>query len=461
MLEQVLLPAFDAGVATDADLLWALLGQRPNRPFQKVFKELGEASSMLRRGTLSQCAAVVVRRAIDRVVEIELNRGEQATEASLPALYLRNASGGQALLKLLDALPGEPVRELQEPTSANPTDVSRAGVWSWLIQSTWPTEEDTPAAFAAAVNATQIGEETLLRTAVFAPQWAEHVEAALSWPGLAEAVWWLRAHTRRGMWIINPDKKEVWQTSIQRRTAFSLEALDEGAVDADWFSRAFAGLGEGRWDRLATMAPFASPDAGYERAVRNAQILLGRAMPLPPRPAATMDDVLPKLHRYVTGHPKTAVFEPPASDAQIADAERSLTLPIPDDYKSFLRQFDGGFLIQDGTREDWVDKEHAAWNSNQLMGCAGLAWATEMLKDMYWIDLDLPWEHVGFCHTDGQQFLAFAPASHPSPGAVLRVSEGEMPEDWTAIYPTFAAFLDAFLRLEGHGDVAWPDFRAP
>ena len=172
-----------------------------------------------------------------------------------------------------------------------------------------------------------------------------------------------------------------------------------------------------------------------------------------------MHDVLRRLRQYVTAHPQTAVFDPPANDSQIADAEQVLKLPIPDDYKRFLRQFDGGFLIRDRTRNDWVSKEHEAWNSNQLMGCTGLSWATDALKDMYWINLDVPWEHVGFCHTEDQQFLAFAPPSHPSPGAVLRVIEGEMPPNWDAIYPTFAAFLDAYLRLEGHRDVAWPDFR--
>jgi hypothetical protein len=277
MLEGVLLPAFDAGAATDADLLWALLGQRPNRPFQKVFRELGEASSMLRCGTLSQRAAAVVERAIKRVVEIELNRGEQATEATLPALYLRNAGGASTLLQLLEALPGEPVRTLTEPTESNPRDVSRAGVWSWLIQSTWPTAADTPVAFAAAAKLAQVGEDTLLRTAVFAPQWAEHIEATLGWPALAEAVWWLRAHIRRGIWIVNPDKKEVWQAAVQRRAKLSFDEMHEGAVDADWFARVVGVFGEERWHRLAGVAKFASSEMEYERAVRSAATMLERA----------------------------------------------------------------------------------------------------------------------------------------------------------------------------------------
>lgn len=277
MLEEVLLPAFDAGAANDADLLWVLLGQRPNRPFQKVFKELGEASSLLRRGRLSRRAASVVQRALDRVVEIELNRGEQPTEATLPALYLRNAGGAHTLLQLLEALPGEPIRELTEPTCSNPTNVSRAGVWSWLIQSTWPTADDTPAWFAAAARAAQVSQETLLRIAVFSPQWAEHVETTLDWPALAEAVWWLRAHIRRGIWIINPDKKEVWQASLQRRTAFSLEELDEGAVDADWFARVLDKLGVERWHRLQAIAKFASSGTEHERAVEFAATMIGKA----------------------------------------------------------------------------------------------------------------------------------------------------------------------------------------
>jgi hypothetical protein len=276
MLQGVLLPAFDAGVATEADLLWALVGQRENRPFDKAFRELREASSLLRQGVLTQRAAAVVRRAIDRVVEIELRRGEERTEASLPALYLRNAGGGETLLQLLEALPGEPLRDCTDPSSATPTDVSRPGVWSWLIQSTWPTAEDTPAGFAAAAKSAQVSEETLLRTVVFAPQWAEHVETALGWPGLADAVWWLRAHTRRGIWIVNPDKRQVWEAAIRARTPSAPEQLSDGAIDEDWFARVIGSLGEARWRRVASAAKFASADDAYRRAVLSADGLLGR-----------------------------------------------------------------------------------------------------------------------------------------------------------------------------------------
>ena len=80
-------------------------------------------------------------------------------------------------------------------------------------------------------------------------------------------------------WMLAPDKKEVWQASLQRRTAISLEELDEGAVDSEWFARVLNGLGEERWQRVAAMAKFASSDAEHERAVRSAETMLGRASP--------------------------------------------------------------------------------------------------------------------------------------------------------------------------------------
>lgn len=173
-----------------------------------------------------------------------------------------------------------------------------------------------------------------------------------------------------------------------------------------------------------------------------------------------MDHVLRRLQAYIAEHPETAIFDPPATPAHIAATEQALKLPIPDQYKSFLLTFDGGFITtRGGKRDTWLSKEHQAWNSNQFMSCAGLTWATKALQDMYGTDPEGPWASLGFFQTADQEFLAFAPPTHPTPGAVLRVIPGEVPVDWAAIYPTFESFLVAYLDQQGHDNVIWPDFR--
>lgn len=92
----------------------------------------------------------------------------------------------------------------------------------------------------------RLADETLLSLAFYAPQWATHVEAALGWPGLEEAVWWIHAHTMDRRWSVQEEVRQKWHAAIRQRTPLAMEDLLEGAVDVAWFGRVSSGGAPGK-----------------------------------------------------------------------------------------------------------------------------------------------------------------------------------------------------------------------
>ncbi len=272
-----ILASFEAGAANEHDLIDSLLGPRADdAPFSSSsgFFELRHATTALRRGTLSPRVAALVRRVVDRVLEVELARGESPTPGSPAALCLNGPGGLDLLMRVLSAIGRDP--KLQRNSTWGEKSLNKPAVFSYLLRSTEPAADDTPARFAAAAKSADLGEDLLLAVALYAPQWVRHVEAAVGWESLAEAVWWLHAHTKDSAWRVDSEIRDGWNAEIRKLTPLTLEDLVEGAVDVQWFERVYAALGEKRWARLDEFARYASGGAGHKRAQLFARAMLGR-----------------------------------------------------------------------------------------------------------------------------------------------------------------------------------------
>jgi hypothetical protein len=148
-------------------------------------------------------------------------------------------------------------------------------VFSHLVRCCFPHESETVADFKAKTLAAKISEDRLVELAVYAPQWAIHVEHALGWKGLAEGVWWIHAHTKGEDWSVDKEIRDLWDADLSSRTALSSADLIEGAVDVAWFLRVHESLGQSRWSKLYEAAKFASTGAGHARARLFADAMLG------------------------------------------------------------------------------------------------------------------------------------------------------------------------------------------
>jgi hypothetical protein len=266
-----IITAYEAGGATEADLLYQLIGARGTTTWH--FADL-RALSARKPSPLTEKYPVLkelVGRCRERIIEVELARGDMATAASVPAMALRWSGGLRTLLRLLRALGRTPFVRGWTYDS-----MSKAAVFSHLIRSTFPGETDTPEQFTAVAKEARIPEQRLVELAVYAPQWAAHVERAVGWPKLSEAVWWIHAHTKDTGWSVDQEIRDTWAAQVSERTPLSGQALLDGAVDVAWFHEVHEALGEVRWAQLYKAAQYASGGGGHKRAQLFSDAMLGR-----------------------------------------------------------------------------------------------------------------------------------------------------------------------------------------
>ncbi|HLK56092.1 MAG TPA: DUF5724 domain-containing protein, partial [Chthonomonadaceae bacterium] len=268
-----LLDAYRLKEASETDLLDQLLGPRPENPyghrgFENLHRLTGRKPSALFAEfpilkTLVECCRA-------RIIEVELDRGDLPTAAT-PAAQALRASGDLGILaKVLPLLCKE---GFARATAGGNT---RPAIFSHLVQTSFPGPDDSFEAFATAMRAANIGTERLVELAVYAPQWAKHVEALVSWPELEEAVWWIHTHTKDSGWTVDKEILDEWTATSSERTPLTAQELLDGAVDVAWFQRVYAALGPERWKILDDAAKYASGGGGQKRAQMFANAMLGK-----------------------------------------------------------------------------------------------------------------------------------------------------------------------------------------
>ena len=270
--------AFAHGAATEGDVIWMVLGERDTTYYGRMTSDLGML--MTKQGEAIYKIAPVMREIVmqcrDRVVEIELKRGDLPTPASPFALMVGNAGGADVLLAAVKGLGKNPFTRSGWYWYSYREDVTRGTALSHFVRASKPLPEETPEAVAAKLREAGLSDQRLVEIAVFAPQWARHVEAALNWNLIYEAIWWLNAHTKDGQWEANAEVKEMWGAEAENYTPLTGQNLLDGAVDVGWFHRIYEGLGAERWTVLDNAAKYASGGGGHKRAQLFADAMLGR-----------------------------------------------------------------------------------------------------------------------------------------------------------------------------------------
>ncbi|GHF56702.1 hypothetical protein HNQ07_003691 [Deinococcus metalli] len=271
----LLLHAYAQGWATRSDLYDQLIGERPERQGHYYGNDFDDLSAYTRRTVKAELpthpdwlAAVAAVR--DRVLEVELGRGDLETPATRPALAVNSLHGAALALRLLAGLGKNPLKRGYQGNNE-----SRDVTFSHLIRVSFPQPGDTPEGLRAHALALNIPDARLLDLAMFAPQWATLVAGALGWRGLHDGVYWLHAHTRDSNWSVPADVRESWEAEISERTPLSATDLTEGAVDVAWFHRTYRALGKGRFAALLDAAKYASSSGGHKRAELYARAVLG------------------------------------------------------------------------------------------------------------------------------------------------------------------------------------------
>lgn len=284
---EVIFKGYATGAAAEADLYDELIGPRAK---QRYGRESFDSLSWLTdpaRPTDEPLAAHpairdAVRRVVERIVQVELARGESATAASAPAYSVNSFYGMDTLFDLIAALGKSGFVQVARWGS----NENKPAVLTRLIQHVYPQPDETPAAFAAkakeAIAAGRFPPERIRELGLVNPRWVAHSAAAAGGPGYEEAVYWFIAHTPNA-WSYElhgtaKDKPESpWATAIKSRTTLSAEQRAEGLIDVAWFHKAYAAVGDDeRWDAIEAAAKFLDSGQGHKKAARLADVLLGR-----------------------------------------------------------------------------------------------------------------------------------------------------------------------------------------
>ncbi len=142
----LLLTAQEHGWATRHDLFDTLIGPREDPTYYGPrFHELGEYTRRkLREGLPTSPAwAQAVDEVRERVLEVELARGDLETPATPAALSLQSVNGANLALRLLTGMGKNPLK--RGYTGSNQ---SKDATFSHLLRVSFPVPEDTPARFA-------------------------------------------------------------------------------------------------------------------------------------------------------------------------------------------------------------------------------------------------------------------------------------------------------------------------
>ncbi|MEA2844586.1 MAG: hypothetical protein QOJ69_2257, partial [Actinomycetota bacterium] len=258
--------AFELGIATEHDIFDLFL-ERDSRLLTPMTRHR-RAQVAARHPEV----AALADRMRQRILDIELGRGELATPASPVAFQLGSISGVTVVSRLLSGLGRATLVR-----GHLGYDGGREAVYSHLLRVSHPGPDETGAMLREAAAAAGVGDKRLLELAVFAPQWAALVEEALDWAGLADGVWWVHAHTKDDQWAVDAEVREMWASLSAERTPLSGDDLVAGAVDVAWFHRSRDALGAARWKKLLAVAKLASGGAGHRRAQLFAEAMAGDA----------------------------------------------------------------------------------------------------------------------------------------------------------------------------------------
>lgn len=209
---------------------------------------------------------VILNDCRDRILEIELARGDSSTVVTPLAQSLSAIYGIRNFIQIFKALGKE---NLNRGYVWNQSDYSKKQILSELLKGCSPLKTETQADFNALVKEAKLSEKRLIEAAMYAQQWIPFVSAYLNWEGLDAAIWWLHAHT-------NAYHTAETETEISKYSKVPVIDFKDGAVDTEWFVSAYKSMGKAKWKVLYDAAKYISDGRGHKRAQLYADVILGQ-----------------------------------------------------------------------------------------------------------------------------------------------------------------------------------------
>ncbi|AEI46364.1 DUF4132 domain-containing protein [Paenibacillus mucilaginosus] len=211
--------------------------------------------------------APLKERMIRRILDIELNRGDLATEVTRLALSIRYMEGMDDFVALLSRLDRESF--IRGYIYGGGEKTTRKESLSYLLRICHPKEGEGEQHLRDKLQGRGITEKRLLEAAMYAPQWLDIIAKHLKWEGLRSAAWYFHAH-------INETFSAEKETVVAHYSPIASQDFNDGAFDVEWFKEAYGELGEERFGILYDCAKYISAGANHRRSQLFADAVLGR-----------------------------------------------------------------------------------------------------------------------------------------------------------------------------------------
>lgn len=206
----------------------------------------------------------ILTRIEDTITESELRRGDAAGSCSRYVRYVEAVYGGRKVLRLLQALG----TSLLARSGCYGED--RSSCLSHLIAVSRPLPGDTAEEMKAIAGEYKIKEQRLYDLAMYAPTWIPIIGEMLGVAEFERGCYYFIAHMKPG-WH---DERDA--SLIAKYTPLTLDELERGAFDPDWFTEMYAALGGEVFDKLYRSAKYISDGSRHARARKFADAALGR-----------------------------------------------------------------------------------------------------------------------------------------------------------------------------------------
>lgn len=257
-----LIRAFVLDVIDENELLKEILCDKShNRFFREIYQE---NSDLLKK--YPEITPLVLK-VLNRVLEIELERGDLATSVTNFADGIHYFEGASYFVQILERLEEEGF--IRGYFYSGGDEISKKESFSSLLKACYPSKYDNLELFTQLFKGKEISDKRLLEAAMYAPQWLDLVSEYLNWSGLKSAAWYFHAH-------INEDFDDQKAAIVAQYSPIEPIQFNDGAFDINWFNEAYVELGSDRFDILYDCAKYISGGSNHRRSQLFADAVLGK-----------------------------------------------------------------------------------------------------------------------------------------------------------------------------------------
>ena len=199
-----------------------------------------------------------------RMLQVELQRGDLPTDASIYIRYLQEIEGMHYFFEALERMGKEPFAKGYYYGN----DLTKRRTFSHILEVSQPSATDTFAAFKAHLDKIKITDKRLVEAACYALHWADWLGDYLQIKDFKEAIWWFIAHTTDYM-----DAEK--ETIVSQYSTVPRDDFQRGAIDVDWYHRVHKSVGKEGWKLIQESAKYLSDGMGYRRVKLYSAVLTG------------------------------------------------------------------------------------------------------------------------------------------------------------------------------------------